>query len=210
MNSFKELAPGVLLYEDVFKNYDEIFNLVMDDALLWSPALIAANRDKQESISDTSPKLNTEIRNCLSIAMPYDVEEIEKLLESNPNDANYIQSIKVHNAIKPTISEVENNYLNYFDINYMTWHSRLELIRYDEGHFFDNHIDSVPGIPRTVSTVYYLNDDYDGGEIYFPRLDLRIKPPANSMLVFPSNYVYNHSAEPVTGGSKIAIASFLA
>jgi predicted 2-oxoglutarate/Fe(II)-dependent dioxygenase YbiX len=55
-----------------------------------------------------------------------------------------------------------------------------------------------------------LNDDYEGGEINFPRFNLKIKPEKNSLILFPSNYVYNHSAEPVKNGTKYAIATFLA
>jgi hypothetical protein len=205
----KQLAPGILLYENVSEDLNKLNSLIMSKDLLWFPGLISSNRDPNEDTFNTSAKLHTEIRNCSSIALPYDKKEIIDLLSSMPNNKNYQKSIEVYDAIRPLFDKLELHYLNKFNINYMSWHSRLELLRYDPGHFFKNHIDSVPGINRTVSVVFYLNDDYVGGEIYFDQFDLKIKPSANSALVFPSNYVYSHSAEKVIDGSKIAIASFL-
>lgn len=209
MANIKELAPGILMYEGVSENFDTLSSCVLSDDLLWSTGLIAANRDSKEDISNSEAKLNTEIRNCLSIAMPYDRKEIQDLANRMPDDKNYKQSLLVYDLIKPMFDWAEDDYLNRFSINYMSWHSRLELLKYKEGHFFDNHIDTVPGIPRTVSVVYYLNDNYEGGEIFFHRFKLKIKPKANSMLIFPSSYVYNHTAEKVISGTKIAVASFL-
>jgi predicted 2-oxoglutarate/Fe(II)-dependent dioxygenase YbiX len=34
--------------------------------------------------------------------------------------------------------------------------------------------------------VIYLNDNYEGGEIYYQDLDLKIKPKARSMVIHPA------------------------
>jgi len=201
-----QLAPGILVYENAHENIEYLNELVFADDLQWYPGLISSNRDPSEEINNTSAKLNKDIRDCFSIAMPYLREEVQSLVDSDPSSIRYL---RIYDAIKPMFDKIENDYLDRHKINYMTWHSRLELLKYGAGHFFDDHIDSVPGIPRTVSVVYYLNDDYEGGEITFHRFGLKIKPKANSLIVFPSNYVYNHSAEAVVSGTKIAIASFL-
>jgi predicted 2-oxoglutarate/Fe(II)-dependent dioxygenase YbiX len=60
-----------------------------------------------------------------------------------------------------------------------------------------------------MSTVYYFNDDYTGGEVIFPRFDIKYKPVANELLVFPSTYVYNHSVVPVVEGTRYAVVSWL-
>jgi hypothetical protein len=43
-----------------------------------------------------------------------------------------------------------------------------------------------------VSTLIYLNDNYEGGEIYFPGHDLEIKPKAGMFITFPGNPNYVH------------------
>jgi predicted 2-oxoglutarate/Fe(II)-dependent dioxygenase YbiX len=60
-----------------------------------------------------------------------------------------------------------------------------------------------------MSWVYYINDDYTGGEISFPRFNLTYKPVANEFIVFPSNYIYNHSVLPVIEGTRYAVVSWL-
>jgi predicted 2-oxoglutarate/Fe(II)-dependent dioxygenase YbiX len=60
-----------------------------------------------------------------------------------------------------------------------------------------------------MSTVYYLNDNYTGGEINFPRFNVTFKPKANQMIIFPSTYVYNHSVSPVIEGQRYAVVSWL-
>jgi Rps23 Pro-64 3,4-dihydroxylase Tpa1-like proline 4-hydroxylase len=42
------------------------------------------------------------------------------------------------------------------------------------------------------AVIYYLNDDYEGGEIHFMDHNLKIKPKANSFVTFPSNADYWH------------------
>lgn len=59
----------------------------------------------------------------------------------------------------------------------------------------------------TFSTVVYLNDSYEGGEIYFPNHDFEVKPPAGSMVVFPSGgHEYMHGVKPVISGRRYTIA----
>lgn len=43
-----------------------------------------------------------------------------------------------------------------------------------------------------ASTLIYLNDNYEGGEIYFPGHDLEIKPKAGMFITFPGNTNYVH------------------
>jgi predicted 2-oxoglutarate/Fe(II)-dependent dioxygenase YbiX len=83
-----------------------------------------------------------------------------------------------------------------------------QLLKYGKGHHFDNHIDDNKLNPRTFSVSYYLNNNYEGGEIEFPRFDLKIKPEANQAIVFPANYVYNHKIYPVTDGTRYTIVNW--
>jgi Leucine-rich repeat (LRR) protein len=59
-----------------------------------------------------------------------------------------------------------------------------------------------------VSGVLYLNDNYEGGEIYFPEQDIKIKPEAGSLVMFPSYRPYFHHPLPVTSGSKYMVPFF--
>jgi predicted 2-oxoglutarate/Fe(II)-dependent dioxygenase YbiX len=54
----------------------------------------------------------------------------------------------------------------------------------------------------------YLNDDYEGGEIYFPEYDMEIKPKAGTLVFFPGSDLYMHGVRPITSGTRYAIMTF--
>lgn len=58
------------------------------------------------------------------------------------------------------------------------------------------------------SSILYLNDEYEGGELYFEELDLLIKPKANQLVFFPSGSEFRHEVKPVLSGDRYTLASF--
>ena len=66
------------------------------------------------------------------------------------------------------------------------------------------HIDAIEKEPFIeFSCVIYLNEDYTGGEIYFPRKNFSIKPKKYSAIFFPGNSKeYEHGVSEVTSGSR--------
>lgn len=59
---------------------------------------------------------------------------------------------------------------------------------------------------HVYSSVHYLNDDYDGGELVFPDIGLTIKPEANMLLLFPCEH--RHEGLPSTNGIKVSSTKF--
>jgi hypothetical protein len=55
------------------------------------------------------------------------------------------------------------------------------------------------GIP--VAAIAYINDNYADGELFFPNLDIQLKPKPGTMLFFPGNEEYEHGVKPVGEGS---------
>ena len=66
------------------------------------------------------------------------------------------------------------------------------------------HIDAIEKEPFIeYSTVIYLNDEYEGGEIYFPKQALSLKAKKYSAIFFPGNdYQYIHGVKEITSGSR--------
>lgn len=86
----------------------------------------------------------------------------------------------------------------------------LRITRYSNGEFFGSHSDDTFATPRTVSFVYYPNDDYEGGELEFIHFGVKIKPKAKQLFMFPSSYAYEHKIHEITGGNhRWTIVSFL-
>jgi Rps23 Pro-64 3,4-dihydroxylase Tpa1-like proline 4-hydroxylase len=80
--------------------------------------------------------------------------------------------------------------------------------KYNMGGKFDVHVDDHSTRIRRISCLLYLNDDYEGGELYFPVQDLKIKPKAGDMILFPSGFEYPHASLPITKGTKLAITTW--
>lgn len=92
------------------------------------------------------------------------------------------------------------------DLKY--WES-FNFIKYGPGQHFREHHDHGFSYNCTVSLVAYINDDYEGGELYFRLQGLNIKPKAGDLYIFPSNYMYPHQAKPVLSGTKYSIVTML-
>lgn len=101
-----------------------------------------------------------------------------------------------------------NDYCNMYSIKMDFWEA-MNFIKYGPGQHFQEHADHGFSYVATVSLVAYPNDDYEGGELYFPKLDLKIKPQAGDLYIFPSTYLFSHTAMPVTSGTKYSIVTML-
>ena len=65
-------------------------------------------------------------------------------------------------------------------------------------------------LPRDVSFLFYLNDQYGGGELEFYDLGLTIKPKKGMMIAFPSYKEFAHKVHPVTWGHRYSLVSWVA
>ncbi|NJR65828.1 MAG: 2OG-Fe(II) oxygenase [Leptolyngbyaceae cyanobacterium CRU_2_3] len=94
------------------------------------------------------------------------------------------------------------------------------ILRYQEKQFYKRHIDNIllasrfqeleQGIPtRDVSIVGYLNDDFEGGETYFDRQNLKVTPEMGAVLVFPAYFTHPHESLPILQGQKYVFTSWL-
>lgn len=83
----------------------------------------------------------------------------------------------------------------------------LQIVRYGVDDFYRLHKDDRPGGKRRLSIVCYLNDDFDGGETVFPKLDIRVQPHAGMAVLFDSTLL--HGAEHVSRGEKFVFVTWL-
>lgn len=59
-----------------------------------------------------------------------------------------------------------------------------------------------------IGTVFYLNDDYDGGELYFPLQGIEFKPKPGAAYFFPGDKNYIHGVRPITSGTRYTLPYF--
>ena len=87
-------------------------------------------------------------------------------------------------------------------------HSTTHIVRYKPGDYYRLHTDEVLSGPyRYFSVCCYLNENFEGGQTSFPALDFSFAPRSGKAIIFPSTYP--HRAEPVTGGEKYVLVSWL-
>lgn len=116
-------------------------------------------------------------------------------------------------ALCETIGAALGIYVKHNPFVLVTEDLGYSLVRYEIGDFFTTHADSRPGPTvhsgRRLSVLAYPNDDYEGGELNFPRQGFCHKPSAGDVVLFPSFYTHPHESRPVTKGRKFAITSWL-
>ena len=81
------------------------------------------------------------------------------------------------------------------------------VLKYVGGGFLPEHQDH--GVSsRALTVLVYLNDDYEGGDISLPHCGVTLKPPAGSVLMFPSNFIYSHTISEMKSGVRYAIPAW--
>jgi hypothetical protein len=194
----EEIAPGIVVYSDVIPNSENLASDIEEGLVSsgkeWIPASVKEG--------DNS-KVNTNTRDTSTLGIPYS----GKILDDFTNFSSSFNST-LNNMFFENFDKIEKDYQASFGI-YTTWHDSYGILKYGVGQKFTNHIDDHPDYHRRISTVYYINDNYSGGEISFPRFNITFKPKANQMIIFPSTYVYNHSVNPVLEGTRYAVVSWM-
>lgn len=194
----ESLAPGIVSYKNVTGNslefIDYIENLVVQNKLMWHQAS-QSDGSKGESV------VNKSARNCFAMSLPsYD---------KNP-ELKAIQNVftEVSAKIDEKLLHIVDDYRSTYAAHHWTTNEGWQLLKYGKDNYFVNHYDDSQQYPRTVSMSYYLNEDYEGGEIEFPNFNLKIKPVADQVIMFPSNYVYSHTVHPVINGIRYAVVGW--
>ncbi|MEQ1579535.1 MAG: 2OG-Fe(II) oxygenase [Steroidobacteraceae bacterium] len=97
-----------------------------------------------------------------------------------------------------------------------------QVLHYGSGGHYIPHVDAETlfkddagldlwekSLDRDLSVVCFLNDDFAGGELVFPGLDLTIKPQAGTLVCFPADHNYIHGVNPVTAGHRYTLVTWM-
>jgi hypothetical protein len=117
-------------------------------------------------------------------------------------------SKKVYLLIAEAFNRCVTHYKNWIEIKEALYPETFVLVRYLSDDYYDVHYDGPTSTHRSVSSVMYLNEGYEGGHLDFPLQFYTYYPKAGSVLVFPSNYAFEHIANPIKSGVKYAVLAF--
>ena len=108
-------------------------------------------------------------------------------------------------CISQTLSSLNERIAKCFD-NYDSILPFVAILRFTDGGYMSEHIDDYNGITR-FGCVVYLNDDFDGGEITYPRLQKSFKPNPGTLIIHDAHEP--HLVEKVTNGNRYMLTSFV-
>ncbi len=179
----KEYYHKIVYYSNLFDSNEDIIKLIEDD---------------DSSANGILPKWKS--WNASDLINIYGQQK--QIHDSDLYESNIIKTI--YNAIVKCSKEYSDRYS--IDIGNLT---PVSISKYFEGQSMGSHIDSYGDNPKEVlSIVLYLNDNYEGGELYFKNQNIKIKPEAGSLIAFPSVDPYFHESLPVSSGIKYISPGF--
>jgi hypothetical protein len=59
-----------------------------------------------------------------------------------------------------------------------------------------------------IASLFYLNDDYEGGELYFPLQGIQFKPKRGAAYFFPGDMNYVHGVTEIKSGTRYTCPFF--
>ena len=188
----KNIEYGIHLYENAIKKEDciKIINDLENEISLgiprieWSGAQVNKNEDVEY------------VRNCVDLKF-----KKEDLGIAFPKNSVLEEC---HDKVESALDKCLAHYESLWHLK-MHYKEAFNFVKYLPGKYFKIHGDHGPYYSCTISAVVYLNDDYDGGEIEFIRQGLIVKPKAGDIILFPSNFVYEHASLEVKSGIKYSV-----
>ena len=190
----ENLALGLNIYKNTFSlqdanRYIEVLesNLSSGKKFKWSEAQVT---------NSTTPIKKA--RDCVDFK--YKQENLGTRDETNS------ELIDLHEEIYQKLKYCIDDYAGYWGMG-VVYYEAFNFVKYEgAGTHFNIHADHGPAYNCTISAVIYINDDYEGGELKFPRLDnLVYTPKVGEIAVFPSNYIYEHASLPMMSGTKYCV-----
>ena len=176
------LVPGVHRYHNVLQGLDIVSHI----------------EDYASSVKTTWEKTNNKL-----VDGPWQISfaATDKVVDK---DALPINELLV--PITERLHEYSNLYKTSFSPDES---SHWQCLKYDSGNTFNRHHDDHGSFKSRISLVYYVNDDYEGGGLEFHNFGKVVEPISDSLLVFPSSYLFAHTAQTIISGTKYSITRFL-
>lgn len=194
---WNELALGMVLVNNIGNGADyinRIENLVYNKKLSWTP-----HGHKERDYEENKKVVNT--------------IHLKNIKRWGWNGSEPTEEEKLHESLFNTIDkDLEQAYFRYikeYQVPF-TQKENYEVLKYYPGSLHVDHVDDGLFMCRRLSAVYYMNEDFSGGDLHFPKVNVTITPKKNQLLLFPSNYIYNHEVMPIKDGIRYAMVQWFA
>jgi hypothetical protein len=126
------------------------------------------------------------------------------ILELNPS---------IYNLIDKYILKMKNLLENYFSVELYSrppvlikWFAGLEQRPHADKQLSDGSPNPFP--TYDLNSLIYYNDDFEGGELYYPEHDIVIKPEPGLAVAHPGDIHYLHGVKKIISGERWTTPSF--
>jgi hypothetical protein len=180
----EELAPGVVLYKDVIPGHHQLVPYIEQIAYAgmaeWKVEEFQGNQVE---------------------TMLFDYPSQFK----DPNDFSVTFEERISLVTAGFLGVIENDYVTTNKLPQKA-HDKLALVKYPTGSTFPL---SETNDDMALTIMYYLNEDFAGGEIEFPKLGIKYQPKENQAIIFPQAEGFEYSVSTLTEGIKYAIITYI-
>lgn len=91
----------------------------------------------------------------------------------------------------------------------------LQIVRWQAGMFMPPHADNANPdgsqhmmTHREFSGIVYLNDDYEGGQLYFTALNIVLQPARGMLAAFSGGFHHEHAVLRIDSGTRLTMPFF--
>lgn len=206
------VAPQIVVYKNIFKHNERLIKYLNN--IKWENWFNHGERSKSFYSKSNTYKDEEEV---------FLMENISSLFEYIKKD--YMNDFKKEKGIWPEwikdwdALEKDND---IYIIDYFKYDGEKVLENMDikpNGNMMGYHVDEfpIPGIikpEKNVVTInFYLNDDYEGGEICaydsVSNKSYKYKPKAGDAVVMPSTIPFYHAVKTFTGNERLFFRIFI-
>ncbi len=115
---------------------------------------------------------------------------------------------QLDHAIFQTVGALGQAYRSRFPRVRLQSDTGYNLMRYDQGGFYKEHVDHFEEAPRTLSLTLFLNDDFEGGSLSFFDGGFAVRPKPGRAVLFPANFLYPHQVTRVAQGTRYVMVTW--
>lgn len=186
-------APCIFVYENALTEGEKFISLLEEQTKdEWSPLSWDYSRTGSGRISEYR---SSRVCSLMDITKPCPSTPISDLF---------------NNSILKEIRACLSDYTTYHGIPAISGDEGWIVLKYEGEAQYRTHWDHAPDNGRTLSIVAFPHSTVEiGGELSFPHFKTSIKPQAGSVIIFPSNFPYTHTAHPVEKGTKYSLVTWL-
>ena len=195
-HSYSEIGPEIFL----------IYNMIEDSEVsaIYKEIKNASQADWEKDYLEGLMVLGrrkygrSDIENLIKEGL---VEVTTSWIDKNIKLKNQIVAYNIGNRVNKLVKIISPT-MHYDGIS--------SIQRQYDGVDLVEHVDSHSDPDIEFAAILYVNDNYVDGEVFFSKLGIEIKPPAKSLLMFPSGEEYLHGVRaPGHGPHRYVLPSFI-